>query len=120
MPQATWLLIRALRLEGVRLGVYDHEKRSTTRVRIDVRLRLGRSVMLDEDRLAGVVDYVTVAAHIAAVARQRHYDLIETLACQLATSLMSNFLAIDCVRLRVQKPSGLASGVPGIFVHRTR
>lgn len=120
MPQKTWLAIRALQLDGVRLGAYAHEKRGTTHIRIDVRMLLGPAMAPASDALASVVDYVAVSEAIGRVARQRHYDLVETLATHIASDLLATFLSVVSVRLRVQKPSGLPRGIPMVIVHRTR
>ncbi|MBI5508884.1 MAG: dihydroneopterin aldolase [Deltaproteobacteria bacterium] len=119
MPRYGWIKLQNLHADGVRLGIYPHEKRSRQSIVIDVSLYTNLSRALDSEKIADTVDYDRVAAVARELSRARHYPLIESLAEALATTLLDRFKPRRVV-VAVTKPGALAPGSVSVSVERGR
>ena len=113
------LLIRDL-VVPCAIGVHEHERHGTQRVRINVRVQVMEDERPLEDRIANVVSYEAIVDGIRAIARSGHINLVETLADRIADLCLVN-PRVGNVWVRVEKVDLYpdAAGV-GVEVERSR
>ena len=113
------LLIRDL-VVPCRIGVHEHERHGTQRVRINVRVQVTGDERPIEDSIANVVSYETIVDGIRAIIAGGHINLVETLADRIVELCLTN-RRVHGVWVRVEKldlyPD--AGGV-GVEVERSR
>ena len=113
------LLIRDLVIP-CRIGVHEHERHGTQRVRINVRINVMEDERPIEDSIANVVSYETIVDGIRAIIAGGHINLVETLADHIVELCLAN-RRVQSVWVRVEKldlyPD--AGGV-GVEVERSR
>jgi dihydroneopterin aldolase len=84
-----------------RHGVLPEEKEKGQEFVIDVEMDLVSAP--GHDDLSATVDYAEVASEVARVATAKSYDLIETLASDIAVSILQRSL-VKNVSVTVRKP----------------
>ena len=102
------MFIRDLVLQA-RIGVHDHERRRTQRVRINIDLaveddgilRVSRAPV-DREDLARVVDYERIVTNIRALVASGHVQLVETLAERLGELCLED-RRVAIARVTVEK-----------------
>ena len=113
------LLIRDL-VVPCAIGVHEHERHGTQRVRINVRIQVTDDERPIDDSIANVVSYETIVDGIRAIIGGGHINLVETLADRIVELCLAN-RRVSGVRVRVEKldlyPD--ADGV-GVEVERSR
>ena len=113
------LLIRDL-VVPCSIGVHEHERHDTQRVRINVRVQVTGDERPIEDSIANVVSYETIVDGIRAIIAGGHINLVETLADRIVELCLANPRVLGA-RVRVEKldlyPD--AAGV-GVEVERSR
>ena len=113
------LLIRDL-VVACAIGVHEHERHGTQRVRINVRVRVADDEGPIEDSIANVVSYETIVDGIRAIIAGGHINLVETLADRIVDLCLAN-RRVQGAWVRVEKldlyPD--AAGV-GVEVERSR
>lgn len=87
------IFLRGLILDA-HIGVYDHEKGRTQRVKVDVDVYLAPLTGPIDDLLENVLDYDFVRDAAHGLIRDRHIELQETLAEALADICLSAEQAI--------------------------
>ena len=96
------------------IGVYDHEKEAPQRVRFNVDLWVRRSSVAIGDDLANVLSYDDVIHGIRDLTAERHFNLVETLAEEVATLCLVN-QRVARVQVKIEKldvhPEAAAVGV---------
>ena len=86
----------------VRIGVPDEERAGWQTLQADITLRLlGRFEDMQDD-LSRTVDYAAVALDLRTLAAVRPRQLIETLASEIASFLLSEY-AIASVSIQLRK-----------------
>ena len=102
------------------IGVHEHERHGTQRVRINVRVQVTDDERPIEDSIANVVSYETIVDGIRAIIAGGHINLVETLADRIVELCLTN-RRVHGVWVRVEKldlyPD--AGGV-GVEVERSR
>lgn len=97
-------------LQGItlpaRIGAYPREKHRPQTLTFDLDFDVDAARAAPTDALRETVDYAAVTDVIAEVIRRQHYNLIETVADVVATTILARF-PTRRVRVRVTKP-----GVP--------
>lgn len=91
--------LTALRLP-VALGVHDFERKARQDVTVDIDLELGKHP--ERDSIEETAHYDELAALVQTVADRKHYDLIETLALDIATEVRA-LPNVAALTLRVTK-----------------
>ena len=113
------LLIRDL-VVSCSIGVHEHERHGTQRVRINVRVRVADDEGPIKDSIANVVSYETIVDGINTIVARGHINLVETLADRIVELCLAN-RRVQGVWVRVEKldlyPD--AGGV-GVEVERSR
>ena len=102
------------------IGVHEHERHGTQRVRINVRISVTGDERPIGDSIANVVSYEAIVDGIRAIAGSDHINLVETLADRVVDLCLAN-QRVSGVWVRVEKldlyPD--AGGV-GVEVERSR
>ena len=113
------VLIRGLEARTI-IGIHDWERKNLQTVRIDVDVgcdvsKAARSTDIDE-----TVNYRSVAKAVLAHVEESKYELVETMAENLAALILDNFAA-EFVKLRVSKPGAVRfSDEVGVEIERGR
>jgi 7,8-dihydroneopterin aldolase/epimerase/oxygenase len=97
-----------IEIEGLdlptRIGVPDDERARWQSIQADITLTPSRPWHEIDDSLSSTVDYAAVALHARDLAADRPRQLLETLANELASSLLQHFplREVDiCLRKRI-------------------
>lgn len=105
------ILVPELRLQA-HVGVGEEERARPQDLVIDVELGLDLAPAGVSDDLAATVDYEAVCALTDEVVRSRPFQLVETVAEEIAAAVLERFEVAETV-VRVRKPGALqAWGVP--------
>ena len=100
-PAIYRIVVRDLLLK-CRIGIYDHERMAPQRVLINVDLAVAETVAAADDDIANVYNYEEVINGTKAVIAQRHIDLVETLAEEIAAHCLQD-ARVQEARVRVEK-----------------
>jgi len=92
-------------------GVFPEEKRLGQRLEIDVELTYPIEQQVKTDNLNETVSYADVYETIESFVLNHNYNLIESLANNLLTTLLANYLSISDIRLKVRKYSVPIAGI---------
>lgn len=96
-----WIRIKSIKLFGYH-GVYEIEKKTGSTFEFDVDVRLfdmaGRT-----DELGETLDYTSIIDRVAKISDSRSYNLIETLATDICSSVINLSPLIEEVVVRVRK-----------------
>jgi len=97
------VFVSNLRLHGHH-GVMDAEKSLGQKFMVDIDCRVIRQTDAI-DRLSGTVNYADLCDVAAEVSAQDDFNLIETLAHDIAAAILSRFAMVHEVMVTVRKPS---------------
>lgn len=97
-----------------RHGVYDQEEFLGQRFYVDACLTVEPGRALEEDDIAGTVDYGIAFAEIERIVTGKRRYLIEALALEIAKALCARFSQIRRAQITVRKPH---APVPGVLDH---
>lgn len=113
------VFVRGLELIGS-VGVYEHEHRYEQRIVVSLELEVHDDYDGTSDEISQVYDYDLAVRAVKDTAASNHFNLIETLAEQIAASCLSDRRVVRA-RVRIEKPDVLPScaGV-GIEIERRR
>jgi dihydroneopterin aldolase len=92
-------------------GVFPEEKRLGQRLEIDVELTYPIEQQVKTDNLNETVSYADIYETIESFVLNHNYNLIESLANNLLTTLLANYLSISDIRLKVRKYSVPIAGI---------
>lgn len=96
-----WIRIKSIKLFGYH-GVYEIEKKTGSTFEFDVDVRLfdmaGRT-----DELRETLDYTAILDMVTKISDSRSYNLIETLATDICSSVISLSPLIEEAVVRVRK-----------------
>lgn len=112
------VFINALEVDCV-IGVYDWERQIRQRLIIDLQLGWDNRAPAAGDDLALALDYASVSARVQDFASTSTFQLVETLAEQLASLLMAEF-GTPWLRLRITKPGAVPAARGGVGVEIER
>ena len=111
------VFVRDLMLDG-HIGIHGHEQGVSQRLRINLDLAV-IDQPLPADRIEHVVCYQQVIEGVTAVVGRRHVNLVETLAEDIAQSILAN-PQVTAVRVRVEKLDAFANAASvGVEIERT-
>lgn len=97
-----------------RHGVLDEEERLGQRFYVDALLEVDPGQALEEDSIAGTVDYGVAFSEIEKIVTGKRRFLIEALALEVAKTLCRRFKAITRAQITIRKPN---APVPGVLDH---
>lgn len=109
--------IKGLRVDTV-IGVYDWERDIRQTVVLDLDMASDNRRAAADDRIELALDYAAIAEAIVAFVGDAEYQLIETLAEEVAALVQRDF-NVDWLRLRVSKPGAVAQADDvGVIIER--
>lgn len=94
------VFIRDLILSA-RIGVYQHEKLGTQRVRINIELTCTEHPAINDD-LSNVVNYAELVGQVRAIVAEGHINLVETLADRVAQMCLED-RRVQNAKVRIEK-----------------
>ena len=111
------VFIRELRADTV-IGVYDWERRIRQSVVLDLELASDNRRAAASDGIEDAVDYAAISARLLSFIEGSGFQIIETLAEQLANIVLEEF-AVPWLRLRLAKPGAVAQARDvGVLIER--
>jgi 7,8-dihydroneopterin aldolase/epimerase/oxygenase len=111
------VFIRELRVDTV-IGVYDWEREVRQTLVLDLEMAWDNRPAAAGDDLARALDYAAVADRVSAYLGGSRFQLIETVAEEVATLVRAEF-AVSWLRLRVCKPGAVpAARDVGVLIER--
>lgn len=90
--------IRDLRIDTF-IGIYDWEQRIRQTISIDLEMAADIAAAAQQDDISATPDYAAISQRLIEHVENQHFQLIETLAEQLAGLLLEEF-ELDWLRLR--------------------
>jgi len=100
------------------IGVYDWERGIRQTVVLDLELASDNRRAASNDSLEDAVDYDAISSRVLAFIEASQFQLIETMAEQVAALVMDEF-HIPWLRLRLGKPGAVAeAGDVGVIIER--
>jgi len=112
--------LQGLRVECI-VGIYPHERQARQPVIMDIALDYDFASAAVADAIAEAVDYDTVAAGITELVQRREFQLIETMAEDVAAMLLGRLPQVRRVRLEIRKPDAVpAATCAFVRVERAR
>jgi len=72
------------------IGIHDHERRRTQRVRINVELDVADPGPFASEEFGQVLNYETIVSGVRAIADAGHIELVETLAERIAVMCLAD------------------------------
>ena len=97
--------VRDLRVDTV-IGIYDWERRIRQSVTIDLEMGTDVRAAARDDAIDRAVDYKAVSKRVIAFVQASQFQLVETLAEEVARILREEF-QIPWLRLRIGKPGAV-------------
>lgn len=114
------VLIERLKVQAV-VGVFEWERQIEQPLLIDVCLSVDTRQAALTDELQYAVNYQAVSERIAAVIQARQAKLIETLANQVAETILTEFPLVQQVALTIRKPLAVTdTAAVGVSIERSR
>lgn len=102
------------------IGVYEWEKKIKQRLDFDIELGCSLQTAGISDDVNDTVCYATICEVLASIVHSQHFDLLEALAEQICSTLLTQF-PIEYVTLRIHKPGAVPNTKSvGIQIHRLR
>ena len=92
-------------------GVASDEQNLGGKFEVDVDMRCDLSKAISSDSLTQTVDYEAVYALILKTVTSKKYHLLEALANAIAGNLLSSFLLMTEITVRIRKPHPPVKGV---------
>lgn len=110
-------------VEGLRvpclIGVAEWEHHAPQTLVADLALEFDLGLAGRSDALGDALDYAAVCGVVRRVACSRHHHLLETLAEEIAATLLASFPGARAVRVRLAKPGAVpGSAAAGVEIDR--
>ncbi len=112
------IFLHDLRIDTV-IGIYDWERRIRQTLCIDMEMGANIRKAAESDSIDHTINYKAVAKRVTAFVSDSRFQLVETLAEQVARIVITEF-AVPWLRLTVNKTGAVrgANGV-GVVIERT-
>ncbi|MFI5264586.1 MAG: dihydroneopterin aldolase [Candidatus Kapaibacterium sp.] len=96
-----------IRLNGIKIfarhGVYDEEIKGGNHFEIDLEVKMSDMPGKSKDMLADTLDYTELYKSVIAVSQNKRYNLLETFASDICTTILETFAETENVRVKVRK-----------------
>ena len=86
----------------ISIGIHGFEKIKKQEVRFNINIDINPSLFPIEDKLNSIVNYETVVDLITKLTKNKHYELLETLAEDIFDQLFKN-INIQKIKLKIEK-----------------
>lgn len=114
-----WIHLQGVRVEGVRIGVYPHERQQPRHLMLDIGVLAEIGSASASDNLASGIDYDAIGRVAAEICLSRHHNLIECLADRIAVTILEHF-DVQRVTVQVYKPGVLRGATASVRIERSR
>lgn len=91
-------------------GVYDFEKENGQIFLISIEISINYDISNDSDLLEQTIDYAKVYKRVYQISRENKFNLIESLAQQIALTILREFSEVLEVSVKVKKPRAPIEG----------
>lgn len=109
--------IKDLQIETV-IGIFDWERKIKQTVSLDLDLSNDNRVAAEHDSIDSTLDYKSVAKRIIGFVEESRFQLVETLAEEIAKIVLEEF-NVTWLRLRLGKQGALRGAVDvGVVIER--
>ncbi|QUM82323.1 dihydroneopterin aldolase [Moritella sp. 5] len=100
------------------IGVYDWEKKIIQRLVFDLKMAHDNRPSALTDDITKALDYSAVSKLVTDFAQNNIFELVETMAEQVAELLMTTF-GIPWISLKLSKPGAVANAATvGVYIER--
>lgn len=111
------VFIRELKIQTV-IGVFDWERTIKQTVSLDLEMATDNGKAAARDHIDDALNYAAVSDRIVAFVEASEFQLVETMAEQVAQIVLQEF-KVPWVRLRVSKPGAVkAARDVGVLIER--
>lgn len=111
------VFIRELKIQTV-IGVFDWERTIKQTVSLDLEMATDNAKAAARDHIDDALNYAAVSDRIVAFVEASEFQLVETMAEQVAQIVLQEF-KVPWVRLRVSKPGAVkAARDVGVLIER--
>ena len=112
--------VKSLQIDCI-VGIFEHERSTPQRVVMDIEFDYDFAAAARSEAIGDAVDYAAAAESIAGLVQQRQFQLIETMAEEVAAMLLATRSQVQAVRLEIRKPAAVpAAACSFVRVERTR
>jgi dihydroneopterin aldolase len=112
--------LQGLRVECI-VGIHPHERETPQPVLLDIELDYDFAAAAAAEAIGDAVDYTRAASLVTELAERRGFQLIETMAEEMASALLAQFPQVRRVLLEIRKPAAVAAATCAfVRVERTR
>jgi len=113
------VFIRDLRINTV-VGIYDWERRIRQTVILDLDMGTDIRPAAASDNIEDTLDYKAVAKRVAQYVSEQEFQLVETLAENVAALVLKEF-KVAWIKLTLHKPGAVSgSKSVGVIIERSR
>ena len=113
------VFIRDLRINTV-VGIYDWERRIRQTVILDLDMGTDILPAAASDNIEDTLDYKAVAKRVAQYVSEQEFQLVETLAENVAALVLKEF-KVAWIKLTLHKPGAVSgSKSVGVIIERSR
>ena len=112
--------LQGLRVECI-VGIHQHERETRQSVILDIEMQYDFAAAATSEAIGDAVDYAGVASQVTELAERRGFQLIETMAEEMAALVLTRFPQVQRVRLEIRKPAAVpAAACAFVRVERAR
>ena len=86
----------------ISIGIHDFEKTKKQEVKFNINIDINSSLVPNENNLNSIVNYETIVKTITKLTKNKHYELLETLAEDIFDQLFKN-INIQKIKLKIEK-----------------
>ncbi|MCK5727158.1 MAG: dihydroneopterin aldolase [Thiotrichaceae bacterium] len=109
--------VKDLRVDAL-IGIYDWERRIRQQVRIDLEMGWDNRVPAQSDDIKQTMNYKAAAKLVTAYIKKTEFQLVETLAENIATLLLKEF-SLPWVKITLGKPFAVTGSTEvGVCIER--
>ena len=111
--------VKDLRINAL-IGIYEWERRIRQQIRIDLEMGWDNHIPAQSDAIEDTMNYKAAAKLVCAYVEKSEFQLVETLAENIASLLLKQF-NLPWVKVTLGKPQAVTgSSEVGVIIERTR
>ena len=113
------IVLTDLRVDAV-IGIWDWEKRNSQSISIDLEMQTDTKKISQSDSIEDALDYKAVSKRAKQFIQDSQFNLIETLAENLAQIILEEF-DVQWLKLSISKPYAIRDSKNiGVSIERTK
>ena len=113
------IVLTDLRVDAV-IGIWDWEKRNSQSISIDLEMQTDTKKISQSDSIEDALDYKAVSKRAKQFIQDSQFNLIETLAENLAKIILEEF-DVQWLKLSISKPYAIRDSKNiGVCIERTK